>query len=235
MENQQEIVEKQKSQEKTQENQVLYGGFWARLAASFIDGIIVNVAGYVVIIPLGIIFGSYSAFAESAVVEGIVTFLNIIISLGITFGYYIYSTYKYQATLGKMALGIRVLNEQGEKPTLGQVALRETIGKLVSGITLGVGYLMVAFTDKKQGLHDMIGNTIVVAKDQEKGVNKIVVIVVNVCFIGFYTFLTTMLVVAILFFGMLMASEGDFDDYLNNYDYEDCSSDYSEYEDYLNY
>jgi uncharacterized RDD family membrane protein YckC len=46
--------------------------------------------------------------------------------------------------------------------TYGRAALREILGKFVSGITLGIGYLMVAFDAHKQGLHDKIADTCVI-------------------------------------------------------------------------
>jgi uncharacterized RDD family membrane protein YckC len=44
----------------------------------------------------------------------------------------------------------------------GRAALREVVGKFLSGILLGIGYLMVAFDSKKQGLHDRLANTFVI-------------------------------------------------------------------------
>lgn len=183
VENQQKDFNTQEMQKEEKQGRILYGGFWARLAAHFIDGFIINIAS----IPLGLLSLSrfYSITYGDELSEVFFDLVGGLIGLGIGFGYYVYMTYKYQATLGKMAIGVRVLNEKGEKPTLSEVVIREVLGKIVSGLTLGIGYLIVAFTNKKQALHDMIGKTIVVAKDQKNGTNKVVVILVNACIIGF--------------------------------------------------
>jgi uncharacterized RDD family membrane protein YckC len=67
----------------------------------------------------------------------------------------------WQATLGKRALGLRVTDEHGERMSFAHATGRY-FSKLLSAMTLGIGYLMVAFTDRKRGLHDMIANTLVV-------------------------------------------------------------------------
>src|SRR5262245_15036774 len=66
-----------------------------------------------------------------------------------------------QATLGKMLLGLRVTDMQGGRISLLRAAARYLAGWL-SGLILCIGYIMVAFTERKQGLHDMITSTLVV-------------------------------------------------------------------------
>jgi hypothetical protein len=61
-----------------------------------------------------------------------------------------------------MTLGLKVIAVDGTKPSLGKLALREILGKFLDGLTLGIGYLMVAFTAKKRGLHDIIADTVVI-------------------------------------------------------------------------
>ena len=61
-----------------------------------------------------------------------------------------------------MALRIKVIMTDGSEITYGKAAMREILGKFVSGILLGIGYLMVAFDSQKQGLHDKIANTYVI-------------------------------------------------------------------------
>lgn len=65
-------------------------------------------------------------------------------------------------TLGKMAVGIKVVNAQGDRPALGVAALREILGKLVSTIVLFVGFLWIDWDREKQGWHDKIAGTHVV-------------------------------------------------------------------------
>jgi uncharacterized RDD family membrane protein YckC len=70
---------------------------------------------------------------------------------------------KYQATLGKMVLGIVVTDMNGQRISFGR-AVGRNLAKIVSQIILCIGYLMIAFTQKKQGLHDIMANCLVVAK-----------------------------------------------------------------------
>jgi len=71
---------------------------------------------------------------------------------------------KHQATLGKMALGMKVVRADGGRISMGKAILRY-FGKWLSGLILGIGYIMAAFTDKKRALHDMIASTLVVRGD----------------------------------------------------------------------
>jgi uncharacterized RDD family membrane protein YckC len=60
-----------------------------------------------------------------------------------------------------MALGLRVVTDDGQRLSL-MHAIGRYLAKIVSGIILGIGFIMVAFTDRKRGLHDIIASTLVV-------------------------------------------------------------------------
>lgn len=180
-----------------------YGGFWVRLAAHIIDGFVVSVASMIIVIPLSIALSVFAAMDETRVAEFIAQAITSLVSMALGWGYYIFMTHKYQATLGKMAIGARVVAEDGQQLTLGNVILRETIGKIASGIILLVGYFMVGFTAKKQGLHDMIAKSVVVYTDE--GPRKIVV----GCVYGFYAlivFAFACLVGVLIFLGVLFGA-----------------------------
>ena len=67
------------------------------------------------------------------------------------------------ATPGKQFLGIRVMQANGKsQPTLGQMFLRETVGRIASIVPLGLGYLWVSFNKDRKTFHDMIAKTWVV-------------------------------------------------------------------------
>ena len=68
-----------------------------------------------------------------------------------------------QATLGKMALGIVVTDTQGRRVSFTRATGRY-FGKIISGIILYIGFIMIAFTEKKQGLHDIMADCLVVVK-----------------------------------------------------------------------
>jgi uncharacterized RDD family membrane protein YckC len=70
-----------------------------------------------------------------------------------------------QATLGKMALGLRVADESGAAIGFGRATGRY-FSKFLSGLLLGIGFIMILFTEKRQGLHDKIAGTVVLAEER---------------------------------------------------------------------
>jgi uncharacterized RDD family membrane protein YckC len=68
-----------------------------------------------------------------------------------------------QATLGKMALGIKVTDLDGNRISFGRATGRY-FGKIVSGMILYIGFIMAGFTEKKQALHDIMASCLVVNK-----------------------------------------------------------------------
>jgi len=72
-------------------------------------------------------------------------------------------------TPGKLLLGLRVRQVNGEAPGFGMGILRY-FGYWVNGLTFGIGFLMVAFTAEKRGLHDNIAGTIVVRERKQQTV-----------------------------------------------------------------
>jgi uncharacterized RDD family membrane protein YckC len=67
----------------------------------------------------------------------------------------------YQATFGKIALGIKVVNHNGQRLTF-QKALLRNVSKIISSILFGIGFIMIVFDSRKQGLHDKIADTFTV-------------------------------------------------------------------------
>lgn len=68
---------------------------------------------------------------------------------------------KFQGTIGKIVMGLKVLDKNNQRLDVPKALLRN-LSKIISGIILGIGYLMIIFDDKKQGLHDKIADTFVV-------------------------------------------------------------------------
>ncbi len=125
-----------------------YAGFWRRVAAALIDGLLVGVVSWIVTT----IFSGISDGAE--LVAQILVFVA-------AYGYYAgMESSSYQATVGKIALGIQVTDLNGNRISFGR-ALGRNLAEILSGLILLIGYIMVAFTAKKQGLHDMIAGTLV--------------------------------------------------------------------------
>ena len=136
-----------------------YAGFWKRVAAFIIDYII----ALLVLFVLSFVLGSIMAVQETddpAVFVGAVYILEVIY-------WWIYfavmESSPTQGTLGKMAIGIKVTDLEGSRISFGRASGRH-FGKLISGLILQMGFVMVAFTKKKQGLHDRMASCLVVNK-----------------------------------------------------------------------
>jgi uncharacterized RDD family membrane protein YckC len=71
----------------------------------------------------------------------------------------------WQATLGKKLMGLYVTDIEGQRLSLGRATWR-TFAKYLSSITAGIGYLMCGFTEKKQALHDMVANCLVLRRSR---------------------------------------------------------------------
>lgn len=152
-----------------------YAGFWLRFVAYVIDYIIIWVAQTFIFIPiLGIIgisfatgIGENTTEAEAiGMIAGLIAMLGatLLLSAIIALLYWtILESSKLQGTIGKVALGIKVTDLEGNKLDFGKALVRN-LCKIISGMILGLGYIIAAFTDKKQGLHDMIASTLVVRK-----------------------------------------------------------------------
>jgi uncharacterized RDD family membrane protein YckC len=150
-----------------------YAGFWRRFVAIFIDIIIIGTLQFVVIAPIlaaiGIGVSNSSAMDTADPMAMVATIAAVFSTVGII-GQVVQILYftlmessKYQATIGKLALGIIVTDMNGGKLDFVKALIRN-VSKIVSGIILAIGYIMAAFTEKKQALHDIIAGTLVVKK-----------------------------------------------------------------------
>ena len=142
-----------------------YAGFWIRFFALLIDGIILGVVGGIIMAVFGgaafVSAPSEPTPGTAGVFAGLFGAAQFLI-WAIEIAYFVGLTGSYGATLGKMVLGLLVVDANGQKISFGKAVLREIIGKWVSGIVFGLGYLWVAFDGKKQGWHDKIAGTFVV-------------------------------------------------------------------------
>ena len=134
-----------------------YAGFWKRFAAVFIDTLITGIGGFVIGVAVSLLF-----FA--LLDEGALIFINSIIGLIAGWVYFAAMESSHtQGTLGKMALGIQVTDLGGNRISFAQASGRY-FGKIVSALILYIGFLMVAFTENKQGLHDKMAGCLVINK-----------------------------------------------------------------------
>ena len=137
-----------------------YAGFWKRFAAAFIDLLITAAIGGFAVPIVGLLYAASTGTVVGAEFAGLIAGALVKWIYSSTF-----ESSAKQATLGKMALGIKVTNIDGTRIGFGTATLRH-FGKIVSFSTLFIGYIMVAFTEKKQGLHDKIAGCLVVNKSE---------------------------------------------------------------------
>lgn len=133
-----------------------YAGFWKRFVAVIIDGFVLTAVGLIIGSFIGSVYGFSRGTSQGAGAAG-----NII---GIIVGWLYFAIMESsskQGTLGKMALGIKVTDLSGNAIPFGTATVRH-FSKIISTIILLAGYLMVAFTPKKQGLHDIVAGCLVV-------------------------------------------------------------------------
>jgi uncharacterized RDD family membrane protein YckC len=129
----------------------IYGGFWERFIAAVIDGILLG----------AIQFGfSYFVLGSSILDGGNYTGSGVGLLIGLAYHTYFISSEK-QATLGKQAMGLKVITTHGERLTPLNAAGR-FFATYLSLLILCIGYLMIAFDSKKQALHDRLANTYVI-------------------------------------------------------------------------
>lgn len=136
----------------------VYAGFWKRFAAFILDYIIVLVLAMMAGGVIGLIYGVGAGAPTDDTASG----LGAIVGLLVWWLYYaLMESSATQATLGKMALGIRVVDQEGNAVSFGRATGR-TLAKFLSGMILMIGYLMAGFTSRKQALHDIVAGCLVV-------------------------------------------------------------------------
>jgi len=134
---------------------VNYAGFWVRFMAGFIDLMLIWLVFEFI---EGISQTKLFMFTDS--LSGFMSSISLII-LWLYFS--LMESSEYQASVGKMCLGLKVTDLDSKKLSFVRATGR-TFSKLVSILTLGIGFIMIGLTDNKQGLHDRIADTLVVKK-----------------------------------------------------------------------
>lgn len=140
-----------------------YAGFWKRLVAAALDTIIVLIFYFILAFFIGIcfsIFGISADLLEDSSIEVIFSILLVVI-------YWLYhvvmESSAKQATLGKQATKIYVTDMNSKRISFGRAAVRTLIKMLSSVLTFGILlYLVAAFTEKNQALHDIFAGTLVI-------------------------------------------------------------------------
>ena len=133
---------------------VLFAGFWRRLLAYLIDATVLS----------GVYFAIYAA-AHVLTPDNVDVLSNVAPVCGaIGWAYYVIcESSPARGTLGKIALGLHVADVHGDPITFWR-AVRRNAFKLLSTLVLGIGWLMAAFTPRKQALHDVLAGTLVLRR-----------------------------------------------------------------------
>jgi uncharacterized RDD family membrane protein YckC len=134
-----------------------YAGFWIRFVAAFIDGIVLSVVNWVLAFAF---IGSSFSFADPDTLGTGVVFYYLITGALSCLYFAIMESSERQATLGKMAVGVKVGDEIGQRITLGN-AIGRWFSKILSALILMIGYIMAGFDSRKQALHDKLASTVV--------------------------------------------------------------------------
>ncbi len=150
-------------------------GFWIRLLAYFIDSLILGIVNAVLVtVPVlawlseeGLLQAALSGTppAQPVRIEPLfiaVFAILVLLSIAISIFYVIGGPAKKGGTLGKRMLGLRIYTADGVTPIGCGPSFLRFIGYIVSGLIFYIGFIMIAFTDRKRGLHDMIAGTYVV-------------------------------------------------------------------------
>ncbi len=130
-------------------------GFWVRAGAQFIDGVILMVAGFF----CGLVLGIALAMVECP--QQVASVLGGILGLVISCLYFTFMTGATGKTLGKMAVGAKVIMADGSPIGYGR-ALGRWFAYIVNNLTLGIGWIWAGFQEQKRGLHDYIAGTRVI-------------------------------------------------------------------------
>jgi len=144
-----------------------YAGFWIRFLAYIIDGIVLSIF-YVPIFflffapPAGFAAISNDMDALLAFYSGLTGYWLILILIQVLYFAGMQSS-KYQATLGKMAIGVIVIDENGNRITMGK-GIGRFFAKILSGLIMYIGFIMAGFDSRKQALHDKLAGTYVIYK-----------------------------------------------------------------------
>lgn len=128
---------------------IVYAGFWLRLAAWLLDVLIISAAMT--------LMATVSRGREEPVI-------NLSALVGVWLYYALMESSRHQGTLGKLVLGLKVTDRDGNGPISFGRATGRHFSKFFSSVLLGIGYLMAGFTARKQALHDMIAGCLVLRR-----------------------------------------------------------------------
>jgi uncharacterized RDD family membrane protein YckC len=160
---------------ETNEN---YGGFWIRFLAYVVDGLIVGIGFFLIVMLL-------SVMGLELIAPELILFV-----VGLLYFAFMQASPR-QATYGKSLVGLKVTGYGGERISFARALARE-VAKILSSLTLLIGFIIAGFTKRKQALHDFIASTYVVRTNPGQ-----VVVAVAVALLALFA-----PVLVVMFFGL---------------------------------
>lgn len=152
-----------------------FAGFWIRLLAGVVDGVVIGIIGYVV---LGADIGMSDAFPDGVqrTAYGAAFGAPQAASHGTNFMldwlyFAIFECSAWSATPGKKLLGLIVVDDEGRRISFLRATARY-FAKFLSAVLLLLGFLCIGWNRRKRGLHDVIAGTLVLRRDS--GMERIV-------------------------------------------------------------
>lgn len=168
---------------------VVYAGFWRRFAANVIDSCAIGLITLPVTLPMMFAAGIAGDHGGEAAVFGSL-FVQLALQL---FAFFVtiawftgFHASRWMASPGKLAVGIKVVRRDGQCLNFGR-SLGRGFAYYLSYFTLYIGFLIAAFTQRKQALHDLICDTLVVDRwaftdqpqRQKRGLDVVTVIILS--------------------------------------------------------
>ena len=155
---------------------VEYAGFWLRFLALLIDNVVLGFGVALILIPLIFLTGLHGFLGEFHTIEDmndvsifmILGFVILVATAGLllTWLYHaLLESSEWQATIGKKVLGLVVTDMAGQRVSFGRSTGRHFGKMLTNLIPFLIGYIIAAFTEKKQALHDMLAGCLVLRRD----------------------------------------------------------------------
>jgi uncharacterized RDD family membrane protein YckC len=138
-----------------------YAGFWFRFLAYIIDSIILSFGFTIIMSFWDLLIAESFSLVENFYLLFVIYAVSIV---GMWLYYALFESSNIQATPGKLALNLKVTDLEGKKISFGQATGRH-FAKIISSFIFYIGFFMIGWTAKKQGLHDKIASTYVLKKD----------------------------------------------------------------------
>ncbi len=146
----------------------IYGGFWIRLLAHLLDHVILGAVAaplfFVMALPTILRVAHEAERDQEPSPEMIMAILSsVFLYVAIAFaGQWLYeallTSSPWQGTIGKRVLRLKVVDEAGNRISFGRATGR-FFAKILSSMFFCIGFIMIAFTERKTGLHDMLAGT----------------------------------------------------------------------------